>query len=171
MRIKSLQTFLLLSNSLFSLQDAPTHTKKSVSDIFRNACTHSHILFFQIHRFFSSCLVFNHWASDHSVLLTYHSFHDFAFFYCFAFPPILLLGFQTGYTATHTVFFLPKVFCVLGRKFVNLDASWKLWTLSLCKTLMPNFKKLGFRPHKIEIFSQEGPPDPWYLVRRKLERL
>ena len=27
-----------------------------------------------------------------------------------------------------TVFFLPKVFCVPGRKFVDLDASWTLWT-------------------------------------------
>ena len=51
-------------------------------------------------------------------------------------------------------------FCVLGCMFVNLDASWKLKTLSLCKILMPNFKKLGFRPHKIDIFPGGGPLDP-----------
>ena len=41
-----------------------------------------------------------------------------------------------------------------GRKLKALDAFF-------CKKLMPNFKKLGFRPHKIEIFSQgraTGPP-------------
>ena len=51
----------------------------------------------------------------------------------------------------------------------------KAWTFSLCKNLMPNFKKLacmGFRPHKIENFPGGGPPDPrgvcWTQVRMAL---
>ena len=36
---------------------------------------------------------------------------------------------------------------------------------------MLNFKKLGFRPHKIENFSRgQGPRTPRCLVRRKLQR-
>ena len=70
------------------------------------------------------------------------------------------------------VFFLSKDFCVLGRKFVNLDASWTLWTLSLCKNLMRNFKNLLFLPHKIENFSRgRSPGPPRCLVGRKLEQL
>ena len=40
-----------------------------------------------------------------------------------------------------------------GRKLKALDAFF-------CKNLMPNFKKLGFRPHKIENFSRERAPGP-----------
>ena len=72
------------------------------------------------------------------------------------FPAVFIAKWSLGFfffffwmVNSSTVFFLSKVFCVQGRKFVDLDASWTLWMIFSCATLMPIFNKLGFKVPKI----------------------
>ena len=163
MRIKSLQTFLLLSNSLFSLQDAPTHTKKSVSDIFRNACTHSHILFFQIHRFFLPALflttepriIRSSWPNTLSTtLLSFTALHSLRF--CF--------------WAFRQATQLPTQCYSYRRFFASWDASSSIWTQVesfgrfLCvKIWCQTLKNWGFGHIKLKFFPRKVPRTPGIL--------
>ena len=64
--------------------------------------------------------------------------------------------------------FLPKVFWVQGRKFVNLDASWTLWTMGLVRipSWYPNFNgsHFGLPPSKIHWMTGLPPKIVWTMT-------